>query len=196
MISPTRNQHKLAAVCRATASYLRDREPWQSAVTQLHDTPPVPCSSLVVAPVGWRDVLSELVGVDLARSLADAADALCWRQNPGYVDPHFLARYRYCELIGPKGHAYSAEYAVGFLYLAAHTVYPMHHHPAQECYHVLTSGSRWRAGTGDWQQRAPGERILHDSGVAHAMCTDDAAMLAIYLWRGDIGAPARLASHT
>lgn len=190
------DQHKLAAVCRATASYLRDREPWRPAVTQLHDTPAAPCPSVVAAPNGWTDVLGGLVDPGLARSLADAADALCWRQNPAYVDTRFLASYRYCELIGPKGHAYSVEYAVGFLYLAPHTVYPMHDHPAQECYHVLTSGSQWRAGGGHWQQREQGERILHDSGVAHAMRTDDAALLAIYLWRGDIETPARLASHT
>lgn len=195
MIPPASDQHKIAAVCAAMAAYLRTREPWQGAVRALAEASPAVRSSAVAMPGAWLEVTGAVGDPGLAHSLGDAASALCWRQNPSYTNQAFLGRYCYCELIGPKGHAHSDEYAVGLLYLAAHTEYPMHDHPAQECYHVLTRGSRWRVGSDDWQQRAPGDRILHDSGVAHGMRTHDSALLAIYLWRGAIETPARLAPH-
>src|SRR5262245_1188623 len=37
----------------------------------------------------------------LARCVHDALPALVWRQNPTYRDAAFLARYAYCELVGP-----------------------------------------------------------------------------------------------
>ncbi|NJN51782.1 MAG: hypothetical protein HC809_08390 [Gammaproteobacteria bacterium] len=130
----------------------------------------------------------------LADRLRAAAAALCWRQNLTYTDQAFLARYRYCELVGPTGHARDHEHAMGLLYLAPHTTYPAHAHPASESYHVLTDGSQWSAAGSPWQDRRAGERIVHGSNVIHAMRTTRSALLAIYVWGGDLTRPATLLS--
>lgn len=146
----------------------------------------------VAAPEPWAELVAAIADGRLAEVIAAARDALCWRQNAHYSDAAFLERYRYCELMGPGGHSPHDTYSMGLLYLAPHTLYPGHAHPAEECYHILTHGSQWSAGGCAWQHRAAGERVLHRSGVVHAMCTVDYPLLACYLWRGDLTAPAEL----
>ena len=134
-------------------------------------------------------------GGELTRVLqcvAVAAPELIWRQNPNYVDAAFLARYAYCELIGPAGHAFCSSLSAGLLYLAAETHYPPHAHPAEEAYHLLSGNSRWQQGDQPARWLAPGARVLHPSGIAHSMYSGAQPMLALYLWRGDLGSAARL----
>jgi Dimethlysulfonioproprionate lyase len=81
------------------------------------------------------------------------------------------------------------------LLLAPHTHYPRHRHPATELYLPLTFAQWWR-GDGPWRDEAPGAVIHHAGNVPHATRSGDEALLAVYLWTGDLATHARIEAAT
>ena len=122
----------------------------------------------------------------LSRSVRAAAPAMAWRQTyrPGEMAPGFLDRYGWSEVFGLKGPVAAEKIAGGFLLLGPETVYPPHAHVAEELYVPLSGAAEWQVGDSPFRRREPGSVIWHESGVAHAMRTADAPLLALYLWRG------------
>lgn len=125
------------------------------------------------------------------RSFEAAKGELTWRQNRTYFDTEFLKRYAYTELLGPSGLVVCDSVSAGLLVLAPDTFYPPHAHPAEEIYHVISGASEWQQGDRPAVVREPGARVQHASAEAHSMCTGAEALLALYLWRGDLQSPAR-----
>jgi quercetin dioxygenase-like cupin family protein len=180
----------------AVAAYLGLYEPWSDAAEAMESasgfdapTPDLSASSPVVLAV------EQLVGSERTQPLLDALRprmlAMPWRQNPTYTDESFLRRYAYCELLGPTGLVPHGAVSVGLLYLARGTTYPPHAHPAEEAYHLLAGESEWQAGSAPLTWRSPGDRMEHPSGVPHSMRSGPTPMLALYVWRGDLGTPAQ-----
>jgi mannose-6-phosphate isomerase-like protein (cupin superfamily) len=134
-------------------------------------------------------------------SIADAFAAFdataCWRQNPNYtadtIGPAFLANYGYVELVGKDRPWNSNRLAVGFLALGRDTLYPPHHHPAAEVYHVVSGVAEWRQGAEQLMPRPVGAAIYHAPNVVHETRVLDEPLLALYCWAGDIDVAARLA---
>jgi dimethlysulfoniopropionate lyase len=93
---------------------------------------------------------------------------------------------------GPPALAVDARLALGVLLLGPATHYPRHAHPAVEAYYTLTEGDWWR-DPGPWHHEPAARAIHHAPMVAHAMRAGGAPLLALYLWRGDLGTHARLA---
>jgi hypothetical protein len=126
------------------------------------------------------------------RAVAEAIDAakgdLLWyygyAPRPGEKD--LSQDIAFCEILGPTtGSFRSTEARLGFTLIGPRTHYPAHSHPAAELYHLLAGPSIWiKAGAASHKE--PGDFILHPSGVSHAMETDDASLLSIYSWSGDI----------
>jgi len=143
---------------------------------------------------GWLATAFASSREPLAMRTHEAMASLRWRQNPTYRDASFLARYAYCELVGPKGHVHVDHVSAGLLALAPGTHYLSHAHPADEVYHLLSGASEWQRGDEPWTHRVPGARIEHPSNVPHAMRARAEPLLALYLWRGAIAEPARLSS--
>ena len=136
----------------------------------------------------------------LAEALRALAPWLAWRQNPTYdeaaVGATFLRNYSYADLLGPNGLALHRDIAVGVLLLGPETLYPDHHHPAVETYHVLGGPGEFRRGDEDWRLVPPGGAVHHPTGMLHAMRTGTEPMLALYCWLGDLGTAARMeAAH-
>lgn len=195
----------LAALCVELAVYLDGREPWTDALTALAEASEFDPGDEVPPIELHLDALDGSAAVVAA--VREAASALRWRQNQSYSDTAFLPSYAYSELVGPSGRARNDRYAIGLLYLAPGTFYPAHAHPAEEAYHVLSGASEWwqgepagAASAGSAADasalRAPGARVLHPSGVMHAMRSGSRPLLALYIWRGDIGVAAQLAEST
>lgn len=142
--------------------------------------------------------------LDAAFALADASTQgacellrelrgiLRWRRNDSYSDAAFLARYGYCELVGPAGLQRSNDLAIGLLLLAPDVTYAEHRHPARETYVVLAGRALWRQGDGLWRDHAPGRRIEHAPMEPHAMRTGSEPLLAAYLWHDHLHEGARL----
>lgn len=129
----------------------------------------------------------------LAPSFAVLARDGCWWQNANYRanPPHagFLDNYASLELAGLSGPLMSTRTAIGVLLLGPNLDYPSHLHPADEVYHVLSGTADWWMAGLPWQEREAGTCIHHPSGVAHAMRTGAAPLLALYAWTGDIATP-------
>jgi len=144
----------------------------------------------------WDAALAD--GGELAAVLAELAPALRWHQtyteNP--PSPTFLDEYGYAEVVGPGTRSpalvRSREVAAGVLLLGPRTVYPGHSHPAEELYLPLGEGEWLRGGEG-WVTRFAGEVVHHPPWVEHATRTTDLPLAAVYVWRGDVDTPARLA---
>lgn len=112
-----------------------------------------------------------------------------WQQNSNYraAPPRagFLENYGYLECAGPGAPFLCADFRLGLLLLGPHTLYPPHHHPAEEIYLPLGPGLWWRDGEA-WGRREAGAVIHHPPMCAHATKSGDEALAAIYLWRGEI----------
>ncbi len=123
----------------------------------------------------------------LVRQLLAAQGHLCWKQTYVAEDfgADFLERYGFLELIGLRGPVASDRIACGVLMLGPHLSYPSHRHEAAEFYVPLTGPAWWQCGPDDnWVFRQSSEPIYHFSWMPHAMQTEAAPLLALYLWRG------------
>jgi hypothetical protein len=136
----------------------------------------LPAAAAIAAGAGRR----------LAELLASAGGRFAWRQTYSEADlgPEFMANYGWLEVFGTRGHFANGTVAGGVLMLGPETVYPDHHHQAEEVYIPLTGGTDWRMGDGPFGRRAAGEIIHHRPNVNHAMRTGREPLLAFYLWRG------------
>lgn len=122
----------------------------------------------------------------LVVALAHDCRALRWGQtySAGDFGAAFIANYGWMELFGTRGQFINEEVAGGFLVLGPHTLYPDHHHTAEELYVPLTGGTEWRMGEAPFVTRRAGEAIHHRSKMSHAMRTAAEPLVALYLWRG------------
>jgi len=122
----------------------------------------------------------------IVNKLASLANHMAWGQTYSAEDfgVGFLEKYGWTELIGQRGPISSNRIACGFLFLGPQIEYPRHSHEAEEVYLPLTGPTLWQQGHQAWVRRAPGLPIYHAPGVPHAMRTETASLLALYLWRG------------
>jgi mannose-6-phosphate isomerase-like protein (cupin superfamily) len=135
----------------------------------------------------------------IAAGFEAVARRLPWSQNPNYVaappSPDFLDRYGYCEVIGPGRIVESARLRLGFLLLAPGTLYPRHHHPAEEVYHVVAGAGAWQRGDEAWRPEPVGAAIHHPSMMPHATRAGNEPLLALYVWGGSIDTHARIEAN-
>ena len=137
---------------------------------------------------GALDAARRGPGRAVADAITGAADDLLWyygyAPRPGEKD--LSQDIAFCEILGPTtGSFRSADARLGFTLIGPRMHYPAHSHPATELYHLLAGSSTWiKADVAS--RKEPGDFILHPSGVSHAMETDEASLLSIYSWSGDI----------
>ena len=150
----------------------------------------------------WEAALRAVSGpaLPLAAALGVLGPALSWTQNPNYrrqpPDATFLDNYAYAVIAGPPegppALARERRLALGVLLLGPRAHYPLHAHPAVEVYYTLTSGGEWWRDDGPWREQPAGAAIHHAPNVRHATRAGASPLLAIYLWRGELGTHAAL----
>jgi hypothetical protein len=130
----------------------------------------------------------------LVAAVCRAARSLAWRQTytARDLDSTFLDNYGWSEILGGSGPLTSERIACGFLLLGPATHYPRHRHEAEEIYLPLSGTAAWQQGDAVWREHAPGTLIHHAGNEPHSMRTGAAALLALYLWRGNLAQKARL----
>jgi len=123
---------------------------------------------------------------DLVRAMVRASPDLCWRQTYGAGDfgAAFLLGYGWSEFVGLRGPVASERLAIGVLLLAPQITYPSHANEAAEIYVPLSGTALWQRGDAPFVPVEPGQLIEHPSWLPHAMRTENAPLLALYLWRG------------
>jgi hypothetical protein len=194
----------LVAAARTTdpsaAASLRGFARQPGSVDTAAPTPTAPAARLRVCRY-WDAALQAASGAPspLVAALGTLGPCLSWTQNPNYrrrpPDATFLDNYGYAVIAGPADGppalAVDPRRALGVLLLGPHAHYPLHAHPAVEVYDTLTPGEWWR-DDGPWRQEPPGTAISHARNVRHATRAGASPLLAIYLWRGDLGTHAAL----
>jgi hypothetical protein len=150
--------------------------------SRLLPTRRLPCERHLAPALAYADGPT----LPLLRQFVQDGPALNWGQTYSATDlgRDFLDNYGWVELLGTRGHFENDLVAGGFLVLGPNTLYPDHHHLAEELYVPLTGGTEWRKGDAEFKEQAAGTLIHHASNVNHAMRTADAPLVAIYLWRG------------
>ena len=133
-------------------------------------------------------------GNEVVAAVCRAAPSLAWRQTytANDLDTAFLNNYGWSEILGANGPWPSERIACGFLMLGPSTLYPRHRHEAEEIYLPLSGTAAWQQGDAVWREHAPGTLIHHAGNEPHSMRTGAAALLALYLWRGNVARKARL----
>jgi hypothetical protein len=131
---------------------------------------------------------------ELVAAVCRVARSLAWRQTytARDLDGAFLDNYGWSEILGGSGPLTSERIACGFLLLGPATHYPRHRHEAEEIYLPLSGTAAWQQGDAVWREHAPGTLIHHAGNEPHSMRTGAAALLALYLWRGNLAQKARL----
>jgi mannose-6-phosphate isomerase-like protein (cupin superfamily) len=128
---------------------------------------------------------------EVAAALRPIAAQLPWRY--GYAPrgdvPGLDNAMGWAELVGPAAPILSREVCFGLTLIGPHTHYPPHRHPAVELYRIVVGHPHWTVGE-TTSVRSPGTAILHEANVVHAMRTEDAPLLAIYSWTGDVETPS------
>lgn len=94
----------------------------------------------------------------------------------------FSRNFAYSWLIGSGGVLKSDKIALGLSLQGRDTYYPPHAHQAEESYWIIGGDGDWKVGVEPWFSVEPGDTIYHETGVRHAMQTNAAPLLTVWLW--------------
>lgn len=135
--------------------------------------------------------LAENSAPTISAALRPIAERLPWRYGytPRTDAPGLEGAMGWAELIGPLAPVVSRDVCFGLTLIGPRTYYLPHRHPAVELYRIVVGDPHWTVVT-ETARRQPGDAILHESNVVHAMQTDDQPLLAIYSWTGDVDTPS------
>lgn len=117
----------------------------------------------------------------VADSLAPLLPRLHWRQRGPSDDAAFDGGHANAVLVGTGGLAAAGPYMIGLSLAAPGVAYPLHDHPPEELYLVLSPGD-FRHGDSGWAPVAPGGTFTNTPGLIHAMrAGPDRPLLALWV---------------
>ena len=126
----------------------------------------------------------------LAKTILEVMDDLHWHYS-GYDDGRIAAdvalRMQTCELIGPNGMIEHDLCRIGLFAQTANTDYVIRNHAAEELFLQIAGNGEWIKGEdGQYQTKKAGDFMHHRSFEDHASRTTDEAIIAAWIWTGDI----------
>lgn len=158
---------------------------------------PAPGAATPPPVVRWLDRL-EPHDDPTIRRIVEAFTALApvapWKQTAAYLDampPGTADDYGYVKVLGPDSLAPATDVAIGIGIWGPGLHYPMHHHAAEEAYHVLAGHPTFRSEGGEWRGLATNEAFHQPPWAPHEQRFDDACLL-MWAWRGSVTDPAAL----
>jgi hypothetical protein len=114
----------------------------------------------------------------LQAALRLIASDLTWYRRPG-GDDRFQESHANTMLVGPGGLEPREDLWIGATLMAPNIDYPIHHHPPEEIYLVLSEGDWWRDGTG-WFTPGVGGTLYNQPDVRHAMRSHARPLFALW----------------
>ena len=122
----------------------------------------------------------------LAAALRGLAPELLWRQRSN-DDPVFMKSHANAALVGPEPEALEqrSDVRVGISLVAPGITYPVHRHPPEEVYIVLSDGD-WRQENGPWHTPGVGGIVYNPHDIVHAMRSGHSPLLAIWCLPVDV----------
>jgi len=123
--------------------------------------------------------------VDHVQALHALAPQLAWWHRTDGVQPGslFATSHANATVIGKGGLEERDDVWVGISLMAPDIQYPVHHHPPEEVYLVLSRGY-WQKGGGEWFEPGIGGLVHNTPDILHAMRSGSVPLLASWcLWR-------------
>ena len=114
----------------------------------------------------------------LHEALRAVVSDLSWYRRPG-GDDRFQERHANTMLVGPSGLERREDLWIGATLMAPNTDYPVHHHPPEEIYLVLSEGDWWRDGS-SWFTPGVGGTLYNTPNVHHAMRSGPRPLFALW----------------
>jgi hypothetical protein len=117
---------------------------------------------------------------DLVDAFRSLEPALGWTRRAGlngserFPDGHGNAL-----IVGPNGLESRDDVWVGASLLEPDLTYPVHHHPPEEVYLVLSDGAWWKEGA-DWTSPGLGGTVYNTPDVLHSFRSSARPLLAIW----------------
>lgn len=145
-------------------------------------TPGDPPAALKFLP----QALEALPPGPLAGPVRACADSLPWADRSLAKSDGMAGSRAYVEIAGPGGVVLSDALRFGFYLQSPRHFYPSHSHEAAERYHTLSGASEWQKDDTPFQAMAPGTTILHAPWQRHATKTGREALLALWVWTGNL----------
>ncbi len=124
---------------------------------------------------------------NLALAVAEIEPRLTWRPRAGAAShgEAFLRGHANAIVASVPGTATAGDVQIGVSLMAPHTQYPMHHHPPDEIYIVMSDGD-WFQETAGWFTPGIGKLVYNPSDLVHAMRSGEQPLLAFWF----LGSPS------
>ena len=135
------------------------------------------------------DVLAAQNALPCAEQILPVMDDLSWHYSgydDGRISENVALKMQTVEIIGSDGMIYDDTCRIGLFAQTAHTDYVIRSHPAEELFVQIAGECEWMKGDLPYTLRQPGARMFHASNQPHASRTKGSAMLAAWVWAGDL----------
>ncbi|MBS3648515.1 transcriptional regulator [Pseudaminobacter sp. 19-2017] len=120
---------------------------------------------------------------EIADTFEKIEPLLSWRRRAGSEtaeDPAFHDGHANALIIGPNGLEERADIWIGVSLMSPNVQYPVHRHPPEEIYVVLSPGE-WKKGDEPWHVPGIGGLVHNPPGTIHSMRSANAPLLAFWL---------------
>ena len=121
-----------------------------------------------------------------ARKLEAIADRLAWTEKSRPRAPDYVGNHCAVTIIGPQGMITDERFRFGVFLQTPRTFYPAHCHEAEELYFLLSGSGQWQKDNADFEPVTSGTLIHHAPYQPHAIQTQDAPLLALWSWTGNL----------
>ena len=137
-----------------------------------------------------KDLLKEPNALSCCAHLWPIIDDLAWRHSgldDGRITKDVALRMQTVELIGDHGMIHDDDCRVGLFAQTTNTDYVVRTHAAEELFVQIAGRAEWFKQGSPYAEKHPGDRMHHASNQPHASRSGDSAMIAVWVWAGDIG---------
>ena len=121
--------------------------------------------------------------------ISPVMDDLSWHYSgleDGRISETVARRMQTVEIIGADGMIYDDTCRVGLFSQTANTDYIIRTHAAEELFVQIAGEAEWMKGDEPYLNRHAGDRMHHASYQPHASRTKQSAMIAAWVWAGDL----------
>ena len=126
---------------------------------------------------------------DVAKAIIPVINELDWYHSgyeDGRISEDVALKMQTVEIIGPDGIYWDDKCRVGLFIQTANTDYITRTHEAEELFIQIAGQAEWTKNNQPYQTKNPGDRMHHESYQPHASQTKNSAMVAAWVWWGNI----------
>lgn len=146
-----------------------------------HQAHTLPTCRLIADVVDDVAITDQSLVASHANALHALAPSLNWWHRPdaSQIGEPFASGHANATIIGRGGLEERDDVWVGISLMAPNITYPVHHHPPEEVYLVLSPGE-WQQNNGTWHEPGLGGIVHNPPDILHAMRSGSKPLLATW----------------